>query len=82
MKHSVFPISLLKKYKSPENEEIRTSYPKPQVLVSVLPSDGEKTFLKILRKKGVKQDNKDVILYPVRYKTKVQIMMNVYLLKK
>ena len=69
-KHPVFPISLLKRYNPPENEEIRGSQPRPRVVVPVLPSDGEKKFLKILRQKRVKQDNKDIILYLVRYKNK------------
>ena len=69
-KHPVFPVSLLKPYEkavtSPSKGMTRM---RPIVVVPVLQPE-EKKFLKILKQKRVKHDNKDVTLYLVRYKHK------------
>ena len=68
-KHPVFPVSLLKHYKDPKDTAIRkNSEQKPAVVIPILQPEGEKKFLKILKQKRVKVDNKDVTLYLVRYK--------------
>ena len=69
-KHPVFPVSLLKPYKkSEESLSKNKTRVRPMVVVPVLQPE-EKKFLKILKQKRVKHDNKDVILYLVRYKNK------------
>ena len=68
-KHPVFPVSLLKHYKDPQDTAIRkNSEQKPALVIPILQPEGEKKFLKNLKQKRVKIDNKDVILYLVRYK--------------
>ena len=70
-KHPVFPVSLLKHYKNPTEAAVRvTTGKRPVVMVPVLEPEGEKKFLKILKQKRVKTDNKDTILDLVRYKHK------------
>ena len=70
-KHPVFPVSLLKKYVCTEKEKFRSrNQSKPVVVIPVLEPDKTKKFLKILKQKRIKQDNKDVTLYLVRYKNK------------
>ena len=70
-KHPVFPVSLLKKYVCTEKEKFRSrNQSKPVVVIPVLEPDKTKKFLNILKQKRIKQDNKDVTLYLVRYKNK------------
>ena len=70
-KHPVFPVSLLKKYISTEKGKFHIREKnKPVVMIPAFEPDKEKKFLKILRQKRIKQDDKDVILYLVRYKNK------------
>lgn len=69
MEHPVFPVSLLKHYKDPKEAGVRTKTDnRPAVMIPVVEPEGEKKFLKILRQKRLKVDNKDFILYLVRYK--------------
>ena len=68
-KHPVFPVSLSKKYRTNDNFNKQRELPQPVVNIPVLDPE-EKKFLKILRQKRVTHDNKEVILYLVRYKNK------------
>jgi hypothetical protein len=65
-KHPVFPVSLIKKYNSPDENQF---HQKTDITIPAFTPEAEKKFLKILREKRVKnKDNKDVVLYLVRYK--------------
>ena len=70
-KHPVFPVSLLKKYISADEDKFpETKKLRPVVMIPTFEPEKEKKFLKILRQKRIKKDEKDVTLYLVRYKNK------------
>jgi hypothetical protein len=65
-KHPVFPVSLIKKYNDPTANKFQR---KPKAVIPPFEPEKEKKFHKILREKRVKnKDNKDELLYLVRYK--------------
>ena len=69
-KHPVFPVSLLKPYKKAGTSPSKGMTRMRSIVVVPVLQPEEKTFLKILKQKRVKHDNKDVTLYLVRYKHK------------
>ena len=66
-KHPTFPVSLLKHYKT-STSELRKNMPKFTEAIIPFEKDTEKTVLKVLQNKRVRQNNQDILLFLVRYK--------------